>query len=297
MHTITSGQQPSAVAAMPPNVSPMPTNGAAGQKGRSGRSISVVIPAMNEAKNLPWIFERMPEVADVILVDTRSIDDTVNVAKALRPDIVVVTEPRRGKGRALRAGFAAATGDCIVMIDADGSMDPFEIPRYVEVLDHYDFVKGSRYLNGGDSDDFTWLRRTGNRGLLAVANTLFRSPFTDLCYGFCAFRREHLETLALTADGFEIETQLVIHAVKAGLRIAEVPSVELIRLHGESHLRTFRDGQRVLRTLLYERLTPSPTDPQPRARSLTTLAAASLSLVGTHASRPAALQQSVEATR
>lgn len=288
MQTITSGEKRTAPAT-PPSVASMKIDGgAAEEKARSGQSISVVMPAMNEAKNLPWILERMPEVADVILVDTRSIDDTVDVAKALRPDIVVVTEPRRGKGRALRAGFAAATGDSIVMIDADGSMDPLEIPRYVELLDRYDFVKGSRYLTGGDSDDLTWLRRNGNRGLLTVANTLFRSPFTDLCYGFCAFRREHLETLALTADGFEIETELVIHAVKAHLRIAEVPSVELTRLHGQSHLRTFRDGQRVLRTLLYERLTPTPASTEVRRHSLMTFAAESLSLFGSHAPGPSA---------
>lgn len=243
--------------------------------------VSVVLPTMNEARNLPWVLDRMPWDAELILVDGRSIDGTVAVAQSLRPDIVVLTEPRRGKGRALRAGFGAATGDVIVMIDADGSMDPLEIPRYVELLGQYDFVKGSRYISGGDSDDFTWVRRTGNRALLILANTLFRSPFTDLCYGFCAFRREHLGALALTADGFEIETQLVIHAVKAGLRIAEVPSVELSRLHGDSHLRTFRDGQRVLRTLLHERLVQAPVDaPRPRLGALAAFAAGTLSLAG-----------------
>ena len=263
-------------------------------------SVSVVIPAMNEAKNLPWVLERMPSVAELILVDTRSIDDTVRVARELRPDIVILSEPRRGKGRALRAGFAAATGDCIVMIDADGSMDPYEIPRYVEMLDQFDFVKGSRYLRGGDSDDFTWLRRTGNRALLALANALFRSPFTDLCYGFCAFRRECLDALALSADGFEIETQLVIHAVKAGLRIAEVPSVELTRLHGTSNLRTFHDGQRVLRTLLHERLTRTPPEAAPPSPWVEPIAAGLVPLGRTRSRRPGhvtPLPQPVEVAR
>ncbi|MDQ6726862.1 MAG: glycosyltransferase family 2 protein [Actinomycetota bacterium] len=191
---------------------------------------------------------------EVILVDGRSVDGTVDIARSILPDIVVVTEARRGKGRALRAGFAVATGDVIVMLDGDGSMDPVEISRFVAQLRHEDFVKGSRCMAEGDSDDFTWVRRMGNRSLLALVNSLFGQPFTDLCYGFCAFRRVHLERLNLTADGFEIETELVVHAIKAGLRIAEVPSVELVRIGGMSNLRVARDGRRVLRTILHERL-------------------------------------------
>ena len=226
--------------------------------------VSVVIPAMNEERNISWVLERMPPaVAEVILVDGRSSDATVSVARSVHPDLVVVSEPRRGKGRALRTGFDAASGDVIVMIDADGSMDPSEIPRYVDPLVHYDFVKGSRYIVGGDSDDFTWVRRLGNRGLLAFANVLFGSPFTDLCYGFCSFRRDCLDDLALTASGFEIETQLVVHAIKAGLRIKEIPSVELSRICGESNLHTFRDGQRVLRTLVMERFERSRNGSSP----------------------------------
>ena len=217
--------------------------------------VSVVIPVLNEARNLPWVLRRLPpDIHEVILVDGRSVDGTVEVALGIRPDIVPVIEPRRGKGRALRAGFAAATGDYIVMLDGDGSMDPGEIPMFVERLRHDDFVKGSRCLGDGDSDDFTWVRRLGNRSLLGLVNGLFGQPFTDLCYGYCAFRRSHLDRLNLTADGFEIETQLVVHAVKAGLRIGEVPSVELVRTGGISNLRVLRDGPRVLRTIVRERL-------------------------------------------
>lgn len=219
-------------------------------------SVSVVVPTLNEQENIGWVLERIPATVDeVILVDGYSSDGTVARARAARPDIVVVGQRARGKGEALRTGFAAASCDVIVMIDADGSMDPAEIDRFVLPLTlGYDFVKGSRFLTGGGSTDLTPLRRLGNWGLVRVTNAMFLIRFTDLCYGFCSFRRECLAALAPTAHGFEIESELAVHAVKANLRIAEIPSTELPRRYGVSNLHTFRDGQRVLRTLLRERL-------------------------------------------
>ncbi|RJT83048.1 glycosyltransferase family 2 protein [Arthrobacter cheniae] len=217
-------------------------------------SISVVIPTLNEARNIPWVLRRMPTYVDeVVIVDGRSTDNTVGVAQALREDIVVVNEKRKGKGVALRSGFAAATGDIIVMLDADGSMDPQEIGWFVSPLQHdYDFVKGSRYVTGGGSEDLTWLRRTGNRALTGLANAVLHSNYSDLCYGYIAFRRECLVVLQLESDGFEIETELIVRAARAGLRIAEVPSFELDRISGASNLQTFRDGWRVLGTMAHE---------------------------------------------
>jgi glycosyltransferase involved in cell wall biosynthesis len=225
-------------------------------------SISVVIPTLNEAQNIPWVLRRMPLYVDeVVIVDGRSTDNTVGVARAVRQDIVVVDEKRKGKGVALRSGFAAATGDIIVMLDADGSMDPQEIGWFVSPLQHdYDFVKGSRYVTGGGSEDLTWLRRTGNRALTGLANAVLHSNYSDLCYGYIAFRRECLDVLQLESDGFEIETELIVRAARAGLRIAEVPSFELDRISGVSNLQTFRDGWRVLGTMAHECLLwDSPT--------------------------------------
>jgi len=217
--------------------------------------VSVVIPAKNEASNIAWVLQHMPPmVHEIVLVDGHSTDSTVEVATRMRPDIVLVHEERRGKGAALQAGFAAASGDIVVMLDADGSMHPGEIIRYIAMLvSGFDFVKGSRFMAGGGSSDITRLRRLGNRGLLGLANFIYRTRYTDLCYGYCAFRRTALTELALSADGFEIETQLVLHASLAGLRISEVPSFEWPRRFGQSNLRTFRDGQRVLWTLLRAR--------------------------------------------
>lgn len=217
--------------------------------------VSVVIPAKNEARNIGWVLGRMPAVVDeVIIVDGLSTDGTLDVAKHISPDVVVIHEIRPGKGAAMRAGMAAARGEFVVLLDADGSMDPVEIDRYVEQLAlGYELVKGSRKLEGGGSSDLTPLRDFGNARLLDLANLLFQTDFTELCYGFVGLRRSAIAALALDADGFEIETQIVTRAVRAGLRIVEVPSMEAPRRYGESNLRTFRDGWRVLRTMLAER--------------------------------------------
>jgi len=219
-------------------------------------TVSVVVPTLNEENGIDWVLEHVPPwVSEVVLVDGLSTDLTEAVARTMRPDIVVVHQRQPGKGAALRAGFAAASGDIVVMMDADGSTDPRELSRFVEALKGgADFVKGSRHLDGGGSVDLTLLRHMGNRGFVVLANLLCRSRFTDLCYGYCAFWRRHVDVLALTADGFEIETQLVLNAVTAGLKIEEVPSFELARRAGTSNLSAFRDGRRVLKTLLTHRL-------------------------------------------
>ena len=225
---------------------------------RNRPSVSLVIPAMNEAKNISWVLLRVPNwVEEVILVDGNSADGTCDVARAIRPDIVIVHDPGRGKGAALRAGFNAAKGDFIVMIDADGSMDPSEIGRFAAALSsNFDLVKGSRFMAGGGSTDITILRRVGNGALRALLNRLYGARLTDLCYGYCAFRRDCLPALNLTSDGFEIETEIAVQALNRGLRICEVPSDESPRGHGDSNLNTFRDGLRVLRLMMAGWLTP-----------------------------------------
>ena len=233
-------------------------------------AVSVVVPTRNEARNLeivlPAIAAVRPSVHEIIVVDGHSTDDTVETAHRLLPWVKVITQTRKGKGNALACGFAAATGDIIVMFDADGSADPAEIPSFVAALvAGADFAKGSRFTRGGGSDDITRLRRTGNAGLNGVANALFGTAYTDLCYGYNAFWADLLPLLELPpvdapapaegmlwGDGFEIETVLNCRVAAAGLKITEVPSVERQRVFGETNLRTFVDGARVLRTLLAE---------------------------------------------
>jgi glycosyltransferase involved in cell wall biosynthesis len=216
--------------------------------------VTVIIPAMNEARNLPYVLPAVPEwVAEVILVDGHSVDDTVEVARRIRPSIRVIPQEGRGKGAALRTGFDAALGDIIVMLDADGSTDPREISRYVDaLLQGADFAKGTRYAQGGGSADITGIRSLGNRALGVLVNLLFGARYTDLCYGYNAFWTHCLPHMHVDCDGFEVETLINIRIARAGLKVCEVPSFEGKRIHGVSNLNAFRDGLRVLKTIIRE---------------------------------------------
>jgi glycosyltransferase involved in cell wall biosynthesis len=237
--------------------------------GQAWPKVSVVIPALNEARNLPHVFAKLPDgLHEVIVVDGNSVDDTVATARRLRPGVRIITQNRCGKGNALACGFAAATGDIIAMVDADGSADPAEIPQFVRVLlDGADFAKGTRFAAGGGSSDITRLRRLGNRILSGLVNVLCRTKYSDLCYGYNAFWRRHVPVFGLDAqsdvpvgsgarlwgDGFEVETLINVRIAQAGLKVTEVASYEHSRIHGVSNLNAARDGWRVLRTILAER--------------------------------------------
>jgi glycosyltransferase involved in cell wall biosynthesis len=217
-------------------------------------TVSVVIPVKNEARNLPIVFRTVPAwVDEVVLVDGRSVDDTLAVARRCRPDVKIVNQTGKGKGDALLAGFDACSGDIIVMIDGDGSTDGAEIIRFVAVLvAGADYAKGSRFANSGGSDDINLPRRLGNRILCGMVNLAFRTRYTDLCYGYNAFWARHLPALGLDCIGFEIETMMNIRVAKAGLRVQEVPSYEFRRIHGVSNLRVFFDGWRILKVITAE---------------------------------------------
>ncbi len=238
--------------------------------------VSVVIPALNEAHNLAHVLPALgKDIFEVILVDGGSTDDTVEVFRSLVPDGRLLRQSRSGKGEALATGLRACRGDVAVTLDADGSADPAEIPKFVCALaGGADYAKGTRFGYGGSSADITRFRKLGNWALVQLVNLLYGTHFTDLCYGMNAFRVSCLPPVIPTCDGFEVEAYINCRAARAGLRIKEVGSHEAPRLHGISKLHTIRDGFRVLRTILHEwrgwQRTPAFTlgsEPEPVVRA------------------------------
>jgi glycosyltransferase involved in cell wall biosynthesis len=227
--------------------------------------VSVVVPTLNEAANLPHILPLL-DGYEVIVVDGGSTDGTLEAARLHAPGALLLTQDRRGKGNALACGIGAAGREIVVTLDADGSARVDEIPRFVAALEAgADFAKGSRYLPGGGSSDFTWLRSAGNRFLGSVVRLLFGTRFTDLCYGYNAFWTRHAQTLSIDCDGFEVETLLHLRALRAGLTVVEVPSYEDARISGTSNLRPLRDGLRILATILRERFKTDSPPGHPKA--------------------------------
>jgi CheY-like chemotaxis protein len=219
--------------------------------------VTVIIPTLNEAENLPHILPYLPYemIDEVVLVDGRSTDGTVDVARQLLPSIKVILETRLGKGAAIRRGFAAASGDIVITMDGDGSMNPAEIPLFIgALLSGADYVKGTRFVHGSGTLDMPVYRRLGNMALVWTANLLFGTRYTDITYGYNATWRHHAHALALEIDGWACEIISNIRAACCGLRVVEVPCLERERIAGEAKLHAFSAGWVILKAMLRERL-------------------------------------------
>ncbi|MFX4262557.1 glycosyltransferase family 2 protein [Pelotomaculum propionicicum] len=229
--------------------------------------ITALLCTLNEEKNLPYVLPRLPkDIDEILIVDGRSRDKTVEAAKKLCPRARVVFQPGKGKGDALRYGIRRARGDIIVMLDADGSMAPEEIPRFVQpLLEGYDFVKGSRFLPGGGTSDMPKHRVFGNWVFTTLTNIFHRTKYTDLCYGYNAFWKKAFKKVFFKGNGFEVETEINIKINKAGLKVIEVPSFETERLNGEGKLHSLKDGYRILSTIFKE-LRSIPAESRPISR-------------------------------
>lgn len=216
--------------------------------------ISVIFPTRNEQGCIGRVLREVPrEVVDeIIVIDGHSTDRTEEEAKAeLRPSDRFVMQKGKGYGGAFREAFDIATGDVIIMMDADGSHDPKDIPAIVDKVERgYEYVMASRYAPGGRSDDDTFIRWFGNRFFTWLTNVVHSTRVTDSLYLYTAITREGLNKLNLTTDGFEFCTEILVKAHRAGLKFAEVPAIERARFAGKSKVNAFWHGLKILRMIL-----------------------------------------------
>ncbi len=228
---------------------------AAEERDRSLRLLSVVIPCLNEAENIEMCvtsaLSAMTQagiLGEVIVADNGSEDDSAALAELAGAH--VIHEPSRGYGNAYRAGFAAASGEYVLMADADLTYDFYEIPRFLEALqDGADMVVGDRMSNI-HRGAMPWHHRyIGNPLLSGFLNLLFHTGVNDAHCGMRAFRRDRLELLQLRTSGMEFASEMIVRAAKEKLDIREIP-IEYHPRGGESKLSSFRDGWRHLRFLL-----------------------------------------------
>jgi len=217
-------------------------------------NVGVAIPAYNEEKNIGDVLCRLNRIGfgNVLVIDGLSSDGTLKVAAQNGAKIVL--QDGRGKGQAIRQVLSNSylDSDALVMMDADGSMSPEEIPRFVQALsDGADVAKGSRFIVGGESSDLTATRRFGNILMTSAVNIACGSNYTDLCYGFVAFNKKAIQMLApvLESSNFEIEAEIFVKAKNLGLKVLEVPSFEYPRKNGKTNLKTFKDGFKIVKTI------------------------------------------------
>lgn len=215
--------------------------------------ISILIIAKNEAEGIQKIIRSVKPYADeIIVVDGHSTDDTYRLAKY--EGVRVMRDHGLGRGDGVRVGLEAARGDIVVLFDADGSHNPRDIPRLTRpiIKNEADLVIASR-RTGGTLDTnrgFNGVVRSFGADLLAyLVNKKFKTNFTDVIFSFRALRRSVIPILNLTSNGFDIEQEIVVSALKHNVRMMEIPSRELMRRWGMSKLKTFM-GMTLLLKLL-----------------------------------------------
>jgi glycosyltransferase involved in cell wall biosynthesis len=217
--------------------------------------ITALICALNEADNLQYVLPKIPDwVDEVLLVDGHSTDDTVEVAKNLRPDINVVYQLGKGKGDALKCGIENSTGDIIVTLDADGATDPEEIDKFVEpLLNGFDFVKGSRF-RGTFPRNRPWYRILGNWIITLMFDILFIRVYTDLCSGYNSFWKKAVgHKNPWSSDGFENEPLINCWVAKNRLKVKEIGHADTGRMSGEIKELAWRQGFKAIKTIIRER--------------------------------------------
>ncbi len=224
------------------------------------KTLSIVIPAKDEEETLPMLlrdlYEVLPQLkgyeCEVLCVDDHSTDATAAIARSFGATVVTNTGPA-GKGLALRAGFAAARGEIIAMMDADYSHRPEELPKFLEALQEgVGLVIGSRVAGG--SEEYNHVRALGNVFLSCAMGICTGRYLSDALNGYKVFRREVFTDFTYTSKAFEIEIELNANTLRRGYRIVEVTSHERERAGGQMKSRVIRHGTRFLLRILFEGL-------------------------------------------
>jgi len=215
--------------------------------------LSVVIPVYNEEKTLSEIVRRVALVdvgmaKELVLVDDGSTDGSRGILRSLQKEhpewIFIYHERNMGKGASLRDGFAAATGDIVIIQDADLEYDPADYPLLLKpILDgHADVVYGSRFLGGGPHRVAFFWHYVGNRILTTFSNMMTDLNLTDMEVCYKAFRKEVLKSIALRENRFGFEVEITARVAKGGWRVYEVPVSYYGRSYAEGKKITWRDG-------------------------------------------------------
>ncbi|MBA7625853.1 Undecaprenyl-phosphate 4-deoxy-4-formamido-L-arabinose transferase [subsurface metagenome] len=223
------------------------------------KEVSIIFPALNEQETIGKIIDEVPieEIegrgyrAEIIVVDNGSTDKTREIAEA--KGARVITEPNRGKGRAMRTAFEAVSGDFVFMIDADFTYPATYVPRMLELLEGgYDVVLGSRLKGQREEGAMSRLNMVGNHLLALLANLLYGTRVSDPCTGYWGFRGEVPKSLKLDAVGFELEANMLAEIARQGYRIAELP-ILYRRRPNQAKLGSLKDGFMIGRTLIRKR--------------------------------------------
>lgn len=214
-------------------------------------AIVCVIPTLNEAITVPAVISKAKKFSNrVVVVDGYSDDGTPELAFKAGADVIF--QEGEGKGNALRTVFNKIYGDIYIIIDGDGTYDATEIDRIIKPIleKKADLVVGSRLSGIMEKGSISKMNRLGNHFFNFLINIFFKGNITDSQSGFRAINRNAVETMELTSEGFEIETEITIKALKSGLRIQEIPISYSSRRGSPSKLSSFKAGFRILRTIL-----------------------------------------------
>jgi glycosyltransferase involved in cell wall biosynthesis len=220
-----------------------------------GLTVSFLIPAYNEERTIAEVVERvrrLPFAKQIVVVDDGSTDRTAASLDPAPADVLVLREPHRGKGAAVRAGIPHVRGEIVVIQDADLEYDPADVPALIQpIVDGVaDVVYGSRLIGGRPQRAYLFWHRFGNRVLSVVAGVLYNTTLTDMETGYKAFRADVLKSLDLREDGFGIEPEITGRICRRELRVYELPISYFGRTYAEGKKITWRDGFRALWVLL-----------------------------------------------